>query len=165
MGNSPDLVTIIFAVMHAGVSAFAGGTLFPTPGVGASLRGAGSVIPTPGLGSSLGNWDSIFTCPVPFIVVFDGLLIGSFVGLVFILFRFEYQPPIGLLVSMALACWLFHILFNLAVVAFNVVVNIVFGRSWLLHVGLRLTFFLFAVIILWQVYAHGAIPVVRAIWR
>jgi hypothetical protein len=96
----------------------------------------------------------------------DSLFIGCFTGLVYCLLRFFVDGhPVGLLVTMLVGCWLFHILFNLCMVTFNFVVNTFFApKSIYLHFGLRLALLGVGILLFVLCYRYGVEATVRDIW-
>jgi hypothetical protein len=101
----------------------------------------------------------------PGIQVCEGCFIGSFNGMLYIMLRFvDSNHEVGLLVTMTY-CWLLHILVNLALVVFNLVVNAVLPiRSVVLHVALRLCLLavgMFYLIMTWQKTVD---VIIREVW-
>ena len=69
------------------------------------------------------------------ITVGEGLFIGMLNGLIFL--NFIYFFNVGLLITMVYVC-MAHIMVILMAVAYNVIVNIFFGKSFFLHLAPRL---------------------------
>jgi hypothetical protein len=87
-----------------------------------------------------------FTAP-PGLPVCEGLFIGCFNGLLF--FNLMQLYNTGLLITMVYV-WLTHILINVVIVAYNIVINVIFGGSFLIHLAPR--FVLAVTAILWFVW-------------
>lgn len=104
------------------------------------------------------GWDpskDIFTAPAG-IQVGEGLFLGMLNGLIFLNFIYFYN--VGLLMTMVYV-WIAHITINGALVAYNIVVNVLFGGSFLLHLLPRLGAGLLGAFWFWYCWAHTSIRV------
>lgn len=101
----------------------------------------------------------------PGIQVCEGCLIGVFNGMVYIMLRFVGPgDAVGLLVTM-FYCWMAHILANLGLVIFNLVVNLLMPvKGILLHVFLRLGLLAIGVAYLIWTYIETVEAVIWEVW-
>lgn len=107
---------------------------------------------------------SLMMPSIPGIQICDGLLLGSFIGLVYILMRFRLDPTIGLLITLTFGCFLFHILFNFVIVLFNVVANLMGKYGIWLHILVRLGFLTGGIILIVECYRKTVEVVIWEIW-
>jgi len=96
---------------------------------------------------------SIFTAPGG-VQVGEGLFLGMLNGLIFL--NFIYFFNVGLLITMVYV-WTAHIMVNLVAVAYNVIVNLFFGRSFFLHLAPRLVAGIMAIVMFWYCWKYQTI--------